>query len=197
VVVPAAAPPVSPAELIAILRALETITEQVRSLQDGQERILEMLRRPAATASAGMSAAEATEVDALSPAIIRAGHRKSVLLVDDDPQTREAAIAALQQADVPVRACDEGGAALAAMAEEKPDVIVLELALGGEMAGKDVINMIKATMEWVDVPVLLWTREPVTNQREARLIHGADEIVPKSQGPQALVARVIGVFRRG
>jgi len=52
-------------------------------------------------------------------------------------------------------------------------------------------------MEWVDIPIILWTREPVTNQMEARQIHGADEVVPKSGGSQALLARVITVFRRG
>ena len=78
----------------------------------------------------------------------------------------------------------------------KPDIIVLELALEGEMAAKDVINLIKATMEWVDIPLILWTRETVTNQREARQIHGADELVEKSAGAAALVARVITVFRR-
>ena len=45
-----------------------------------------------------------------------------------------------------------------AIAAEKPDVIALELDIGGSMAGKDVINMIKATMEWVDIPILLYTR---------------------------------------
>jgi DNA-binding response OmpR family regulator len=64
------------------------------------------------------------------------------------------------------------------------------------MAGKDVINMIKATMEWVDIPIVLWTREAVSNQKEARQIHGADELVPKSAGPAALVARIISIFRR-
>jgi DNA-binding response OmpR family regulator len=56
--------------------------------------------------------------------------------------------------------------------------------------------MIKATMEWVDIPIVLWTRENVSNQREARQIHGADEVVAKSAGPAALVARVISLFRR-
>jgi DNA-binding response OmpR family regulator len=57
--------------------------------------------------------------------------------------------------------------------------------------------MIKATMEWVDIPIILWTREAVPSQKEARQIHGADEVVPKSGGPAALVARVITLFRRG
>ena len=115
---------------------------------------------------------------ALSP--IRARQRKSVLLVDDDPQTREAAVAELLHADVPVRAFDDGNAALAAIAEEKPDVIALEIGLAGDMGGKDLVNMIKATMEWVDIPVILWTRVAVASHREARQIHGADEVVQKS-----------------
>jgi hypothetical protein len=48
----------------------------------------------------------------------------------------------------------------------------------------------------VDVPILLWTREPIQNQKEARQIHGADEIVLKSAGVGALLARVITIFRR-
>jgi CheY-like chemotaxis protein len=133
-------------------------------------------------------------VPGLSP--IRALHRKSVLLVDDDPETRQAAVAELLNADVPVRAFDDGNAALAGIAEEKPDVIALEIGLAGEMGGKDLVNMIKATMEWVDIPIVLWTREDVASQREARQIHGADEVVLKSGGPAALAARVITVFRR-
>jgi DNA-binding response OmpR family regulator len=51
-------------------------------------------------------------------------------------------------------------------------------------------------MEWVDIPIVLWTREAVSTQKEARLVHGADEVVSKSDGPAALVARVINAFRR-
>jgi len=41
------------------------------------------------------------------------------------------------QADIPVRAFPDGRAAVAAIADEKPDVIVLELALAGAMEGRD------------------------------------------------------------
>jgi hypothetical protein len=50
----------------------------------------------------------------------------------------------------------------------------------------------------VDVPIVLYTRIPIESQKEARTIHGADELVPK--GPDAaslLVACVIGLFRKG
>ena len=37
------------------------------------------------------------------------------------------------------------------------------------MAGKDVVNMIKATMEWVDIPIVLYTRAAIANQKDARI----------------------------
>jgi hypothetical protein len=50
----------------------------------------------------------------------------------------------------------------------------------------------------VDIPIVLYTRLPVANQKEARTVHGADEFVPKdSPNPtEALVAKVITLFRK-
>jgi CheY-like chemotaxis protein/predicted RNA-binding Zn-ribbon protein involved in translation (DUF1610 family) len=179
---------------------LEKLLAAIQAVQETQQLILEelhSLRRSPAARGGGAVARDATDDDgavALSP--IRASRRKSVVLVDDDPQTRQAALSELQGAEIPVRAFGDGNTALSAIAEEKPDVVVLELGVGGDMGGKDLVNMIKATMEWVDIPIVLWTREAVSSQKEARQIHGADEVVPKSGGAAALVARVIQVFRR-
>jgi CheY-like chemotaxis protein len=171
----------------------DQVLRELRAVREIQERILAMLEQ--AMSALSLRGGSDEEDAGLSP--IRAPRRKSVVIVDDDAETRDAAVQELEQSDVPVRAFDDGNEALRAIAEEKPDLIVLELGLGGDMAGKDLINVIKATMEWVDIPIVLWTREPVANQKEARQIHGADEIVPKSAGPAGLVARVITVFRRG
>lgn len=172
---------------------LEEILRELQMLRATQLQILDLVGRGKSLTRTAELSPDDTQI--LSP--IRVRRQKTVLLVDDDPKTREAAEKELKQADVPVRSVDEGNAALAAIAEEKPDVIILELGLGGDMGGKDVINMIKATMEWVDVPIILWTREAVSTQKEARQEHGADEIVNKSSGPGALVTRVITVFRGG
>jgi CheY-like chemotaxis protein len=96
-----------------------------------------------------------------------------------------------------VRSVSEGRAALAAIAEDRPDVIVMELDIEGSMAGRDVINMVKATMAWVDIPLILYTRAPITSQREARTVHGADDFVSKQDGTEPLLARVVTMFRRG
>jgi len=175
------------------------VLAEIQAVREAQQQILEALadlrQSHAGPAGGGTIAANPDESGRmLSP--IRSSSRKSVVLVDDDPNTRQAAANELEGAEIPVRAFAEGNKAIAAIAEEKPDVIVLELGVGGDLPGKDLVNMIKATMEWVDIPIVLWTREAVSNQREARQLHGADDVVVKSSGAAALVARVINVFRR-
>jgi len=192
----AAAPPADPPAASGSIGTAATLDEVLRELQmlrATQLQILDLVGRGKSVAPSADASPDDTQI--LSP--IRARRQKTVLLVDDDPKTREDAEKELKQADVPVRSVDEGNAALAAIAAEKPDVIILELGLGGEMGGKDLINMIKATMEWVDVPIILWTREAVSTQKEARQEHGADELVTKTSGAGALVTRVITVFRGG
>jgi CheY-like chemotaxis protein len=189
--------------------ALEEILAELRSLREGQQEILSLLRarpgrgepeplfqEPAIHASAADDSAD--DPMPARPPVVRSRRRKTVLVVDDDAATRNEAKAALEKAEVPVRVVGDGNSGLAAIAKEKPDVIVLELALGGSMPGRDVVNMIKATMEWIDIPIVLYTRMPIENQKEARQIHGADELVCKGPGAaDTLVARVISVFRRG
>jgi CheY-like chemotaxis protein/predicted RNA-binding Zn-ribbon protein involved in translation (DUF1610 family) len=178
---------------------LEMVLSEIQAIRDTQQLVLEALgglRRGQAASAAGGAASEGADEDGTTLSPIRAASRKSAVLVDDDAQTRDAAVSELERADIPVRAFNDANRALSAIAEDKPDVIILELAVSGELAGKDLVNMIKATMEWVDIPIVLWTREAVSNQKEARQIHGADEVVSKSAGAAALVARVITVFRR-
>jgi CheY-like chemotaxis protein/predicted RNA-binding Zn-ribbon protein involved in translation (DUF1610 family) len=179
---------------------LDMILAEIQAVRDTQQLVLEALgglRRGQAQApltGASADGVEETGGTTLSP--IRTASRKSAVVLDDDDETRQAAVAELERADIPVRAFTDGNKALGSIAEDKPDVIVLELAVGGDLGGKDLVNMIKATMEWVDIPIVLWTREAISNQKEARQVHGADEVVSKSQGAAALVARVITVFRR-
>jgi CheY-like chemotaxis protein/DNA-directed RNA polymerase subunit RPC12/RpoP len=177
--------------------ALEQVLREVRAVREMQERILAMLEGSLYGTESSAPTGAPADPDAPSLAPIRAPKRKSVLLIDDDPRSREAALRELSHADVPVRVVTDGNEALRAIVEDKPDVIALELDLRGDMAGKDLINVIKATMEWVDIPIVLWTREPVASQKEARQIHGADELALKSGGAAGLLARVITIFRRG
>jgi CheY-like chemotaxis protein len=194
-VMAAAAPFTTPhASTPATVAAVDTLLAEVRGIRKVQDEILDLLRarnggRPAEGALAEFDTPEA-------PAV-RSSRRKSVLLVDDDESTRKAVEAALNAGEIPVRTVADGNRALAMIAEEKPDVIVLELGIGGAMGGKDVVNMIKATMEWVDIPIILYTRVTMDGQKEARQIHGADDFVAKGPGgPEAVRAKSIAFFRK-
>jgi len=204
---PAAGPPV-PAPTF----GWEALQGELQALRASQQQILVSLAMLMKALRAGATpAASETAVDrdassressvaiSIAGALPRTRRRqKTVLLVDDDPDAREAATAALQQSRVPVLAVSDGNGALAAIAAEKPDVIVLELDIAGAMSGRDVVNMIKATMEWVDIPIILYTRLAIGGPREALQIHGGDEYVAKGPGStEALVARVIAVFQTG
>jgi len=189
---------------------LETLQDELQAVRSGQQEVLarvaEILALLKAAAPVGAVSASFESVSSqrgphvpLESAPPRTRRRqKTVLLIDDDADARGGVAAALAQAQVPVRSVSDGNSALAMIAADKPDIIVLELDLQGTTSGKDVVNMIKATMEWVDIPILLYTRIPVASQNEARQIHGADEYVVKGPGSaDTLAARVIAIFQRG
>jgi CheY-like chemotaxis protein len=173
----------------------ERLLEEIHAVRETQQEILALLKK----AGIGGTTVEPLGGELREPAFlapVRSRLQKSVLLIDDDPVTLEAAVKEFQGAEVPVRAVSDGAAAIAAIAAEKPDVIAIELALKGDMSATDVINQIKATMEWVDIPILLYTRAPVESQKEARQVHGADDLVLKRSGPAALLSHIITIFRR-
>jgi CheY-like chemotaxis protein len=178
--------------------SFERVLSELASIRRTQDEILSVLRARPGERGGGAASADDSFMGGL-PAVAaqpRAAKGKNVLLIDDDARTLSPAVEALQRMGLTVRAVQEGNAGLAAIAEQKPDVIVMELGLGGAMGGKDVINMIKATMEWVDIPVILHTRVPVENQKEARTVHGADDLVLKSpDSSQTLATRVASLLR--
>jgi CheY-like chemotaxis protein len=204
---------------------LENLVSEVRSVRRMQGEILQFQaqilallksQQPSASAAAPTSSqftstlgsaaesepsdsdTDAAPVEPDTPLIPRVRQRrKTALIVDDNPEELKAAVAALEQAQIPLRAVTNGNAALEALAQDKPDVLILELGLGEPLQGKDFINHVKATMEWVDIPIVLYTRIFVQSQQEARLVHGADEVVLKAPGsPEALLNRVIYIFQR-
>jgi len=177
--------------------AVDSILAEIRAVRRVQEEILETLRGRAESRGDSSGFSGGDDFEGLHEPAVRSSRRKRVLLVDDDAATRGAVEAALAGGEVPVTIVGDGNSALASIAKDKPDVVVLELGIKGDMGGKDVVNMIKATMEWVDLPIILYTRVPMDGQKEARQVHGADDYVAKGAGgPEALLAKVISFFRK-
>jgi CheY-like chemotaxis protein len=175
---------------------IEALLAEVKVLRHLQEETLELLRSGTFTSREQRSIDVADELGLPSPPAVRARRRKKVLLIDDDRETRRATEEILDAAEIPLRVVSDGRTALAAIAEDRPDVVVMELDITRPMAGPEVIQLIKA-MSPADIPIILYTRVPIASQREARTAHGADDFVSKQDGPEALLARVVMLFRQG
>jgi CheY-like chemotaxis protein len=192
----------TPAEVVvAGDEALGALMADVKAVREAQQEVLrlqrealEILNAMARRAEPGMSFDDGLSGFKDAPKTRR--RQKTTLVVDHEAEGQAAVVAALNEANVPVRAANSGGEALAAMAQAKPDIVVMDLALVGAMTGKDLINAIRATMEWADVRIVLHTAVPVLSAYEARTTHGADDIVPKSAGSErVLVHRIIQLFQ--
>ena len=123
------------------------------------------------------------------------GHvRGSVLVVDDEPTIREVVSRYLERADYDTRVAGDGAAALKAVEERAPDLIVLDLMLPG-LDGLEVMRRVRDRGDRAPAIILL-TAKGEENDRIVGLRLGADDYVVKPFSPGELVARVDAVLRR-
>ncbi|MFC7843821.1 response regulator transcription factor [Streptomyces sp. NPDC057382] len=117
---------------------------------------------------------------------------KRVLVVDDDPTIVEVVASYLTQAGLAVTVAGDGPAAVAAVAADLPDLVVLDLMLPG-MDGFEVCRRIRGHGP---VPVVMLTARGDEEDRILGLEIGADDYVTKPFSPRELVLRVQSVLRR-
>lgn len=116
-----------------------------------------------------------------------------LLIVDDDPASAEDVRKACERLGFAPSVASAVRPALDAMGRERPALLILEpLLAGGELSGKDFVNYVKSTMEWVEIPILAYTRAPISNHEQARTDFGADDYVIKGEGSIDLLAKKIG-----
>ena len=118
--------------------------------------------------------------------------RERVLVVDDEPTVREVVQHYLEREGYRVHVATDGPGALAALAAETPDLIVLDLMLPG-VDGLDVCRQVRATGA---TPIIMLTAKGHESDRIVGLELGADDYVVKPFSPRELVARVRSVLRR-
>jgi CheY-like chemotaxis protein len=83
----------------------------------------------------------------------------SVLVVDDDADSRDVVGRFLGRAGYSVRSAANGREALVAVATTPPDVIILD-AMMPEMSGVEFLQVIRSYLRWSSLPVILLTAYP-------------------------------------
>ena len=83
--------------------------------------------------------------------------RRRVLVVEDDPDVLDVVVSALEdEPDLIARGFGSAEAALAALWDVRPDVVLLDLALPG-MSGAELAEMLRAEDATANVPVVAMT----------------------------------------
>ena len=116
----------------------------------------------------------------------RTGH---VLVVDDDALNRRLVTATLAREGLRTTSANDGAAALVAIDEDPPDVILLDIEMPG-MNGIEVLERIKSDEKLRHLPVIMISGLDDTESVVRCLEAGADDFLPKPFDAAILRARI-------
>ena len=116
-----------------------------------------------------------------------------VLVVDDDPQLREALTRALDLDGYVVDTASNGVKALEAIGAQRPDVMVLDVMMP-YVGGLDVCRTLRDRKD--RLPILVLTARDEVGDRVAGLDAGADDYLTKPFALEELRARLRALLRR-
>lgn len=115
-----------------------------------------------------------------------------VLVVDDEPALVRTLGINLRARDYEVVHAFDGRTALQSIAEDAPDVVVLDLGLP-DLDGVEVIRRVRRTS---DLPIIVLSARHDSDDKVEALDEGADDYVTKPFGMDELLARVRAAIRR-
>ncbi|KAB8145009.1 response regulator [Chloroflexia bacterium SDU3-3] len=103
---------------------------------------------------------------------------KNLLIVEDDEVQRQSMIALIGNGDVHTTAVGRGEEALAILATEHFDCMVLDLGLP-DMSGVDLIKRIKQQQSLSTLPIIVYTGKDLSRREETELKRISDTIIIK------------------
>lgn len=118
-----------------------------------------------------------------------------IYCVEDDNSIRDLMIYALKAGGMEAEGFPDGTLFWAAMKNNKPELIILDIMLPGE-DGLSILNRLKNSPITEDIPVILATAKSSEYDKVMGLDHGADDYLAKPFGMMEMVSRVKAVLRR-
>lgn len=118
-----------------------------------------------------------------------------IYYVEDDANIRELVVYTLNQTGLVSKGFSGAAAFFAAVADEKPSLILLDIMLPGE-DGLTILKKVRANAGTTSIPVMMITAKTTEFDKVSGLDLGADDYITKPFGMAELVARVKALLRR-
>ena len=115
-----------------------------------------------------------------------------VLVVDDEASIRKFLRVSLSAHDYQVFEAENGRAAISAVVEDRPDLVILDVGL----PDTDGITVTRQLREWTKIPIIILSVREHEQDKIAALDAGADDYLTKPFGIGELLARMRVVMRR-
>jgi DNA-binding response OmpR family regulator len=118
-----------------------------------------------------------------------------VLVVEDEPAIARLLQVELGASGFEVRLAADGNEALAAVAEDVPDVVIADVMMP-RMGGFELVRRLREDPRTEDVSIIMLTARGLKADKLEGLTAGADDYLTKPFDNEELVTRVRGVIRR-
>jgi CheY-like chemotaxis protein len=112
-----------------------------------------------------------------------------ILLVEDNEINREVLIRRLQRHGFSVCCAHDGAAGVAMAANEMPDLILMDIALG-EMDGWEATLLIKANPVTSGIPIIALTAHALASDRDKSVEVGCSDFDTKPVDMQRLLGKI-------
>jgi two-component system alkaline phosphatase synthesis response regulator PhoP len=120
---------------------------------------------------------------------------EKIYCVEDDENIRELVLYALSSSGYQGAGFADGQSFRAALAQELPDLVLLDIMLPGE-SGLDILKKLRQDPATEALPVIMLTAKASEYDRVKGLDGGADDYVTKPFGVMELLSRIRAVLRR-
>ncbi len=114
---------------------------------------------------------------------------KLILVVEDQEDNRRILRDLLTSADYEMTEAENGEEALAAVAKNRPDLILMDIQLP-VLDGYEATRRIKADPTLKDIPVIAVTSYALSGDEAKARAAGCDDFVPKPYSPRQLLAKI-------
>jgi twitching motility two-component system response regulator PilG len=112
-----------------------------------------------------------------------------VLVVDDSPTVRKIVQLTLQREQIRVVTAGDGLSALAAVADEQPDLILLDIMLP-RMDGYNICQVVRKNMAYRDMPIIMLSGKDGLFDKMRGKLAGSTEYITKPFDSAELVQTV-------